>query len=68
MRSGRVELALTSDCFVGEDPAACSSCAAASVPAAQRSVADGRVQEQEQLQRRALVAGAAGRGRLVNFL
>ena len=36
--------------------------------AAQRSDADGRVQEQEQLQRRALVAGAAGRGRLVNFL
>ena len=45
-----------------------SSCAAAFVSAAQRSDADGRVQEQEQLQRRALVAGAAGRGRLVNFL
>ena len=36
--------------------------------ALRRSDADGRVQEQEQLQRRALVAGAAGRGRLVNFL
>ena len=48
--------------------ASCSSCAAAFVSAAQRSVADHRVQEQEQLQRRALVAGAAGRGRLVNFL
>ena len=41
---------------------------AAFVSAAKPSVADGRVQEQEQLQRRALVAGAAGRGRLVNFL
>ena len=45
-----------------------SSCAAAFVSAAQRSVADGRVQEQEQLQRRALVADAAGRGRRANFL
>ena len=38
------------------------------VSVAQRSDAGRRVQEQEQLQRRALVAGAAGRGRLVNFL
>ena len=48
--------------------ASCSSCAAASVSEAQRSDANGRVQEQEQLQRRALVAGAAGRARPSNFL
>ena len=46
---------------------ACSSWAAASSRALQHSGADQRVQGQEQLERPALLAGAAARGQAVNL-